>query len=50
MTEAQVVIASVAQRYRFSMAPDRTVEPIGLLTLRPKHGVWVTAVPRRVSA
>jgi cytochrome P450 len=47
MTEALIILASVAQRYRFSLAPGHTVQPIGLLTLRPKDGVWVTAAPRR---
>ena len=46
MVEAVVVIASVAQRFRFSVAAGRTVDPLGLLTLRPKDGVWVTAFPR----
>jgi len=46
MTEAIIVIASIAQRYRFSLAPGHTVQPIGALTLRPKDGVWVYAVPR----
>ena len=49
MAEAAVVIASVAQRFRFSLAPGHTVEPIGLLTLRPKNGVWVMATPRQTA-
>jgi cytochrome P450 len=47
MAEAVVVIASVAQRFRFSLAPGHTVQPIGLFTLRAKDGVWVTAAPRQ---
>jgi cytochrome P450 len=47
MTEAMLIIASVAQRFRFVLAPGHTVRPIGLLTLRPRDGVWVTAVRRR---
>lgn len=46
MAEAQVIIASVAQRFRLRLAPDHVVQPIGLLTLRPKEGVWVTLDPR----
>ena len=46
MAEAMIVIASVAQRFRFSLVPGRSVQPIGLLTLRPKDGVWVTAAKR----
>ncbi len=47
MAEAMIIIASVAQRFRFSPAPGRTVQPIGLLTLRPRDGVWMTAAARR---
>jgi cytochrome P450 len=47
MAEAVVVIASVAQRFRFSLAPGRSVQPVGLFTLRAKDGVWVTAAPRQ---
>jgi cytochrome P450 len=46
MTEAIIVIASVAQRFRFSLAPGHTVQPIGALTLRPRGGVWVKAEAR----
>jgi cytochrome P450 len=49
MAEAAIVIATVAQRFRFSVAPGHTVEPIGLLTLRPKNGVWVMAAPRQTA-
>ena len=42
MAEAQVIVAALAQRYRFRLAPGHTVEPIGLITLRPKNGIWVT--------
>jgi cytochrome P450 len=49
MTEALVVIASLAQRFRFSLAPGHTVQPLGLLTLRPKDGVWVTTAPRELA-
>src|SRR5262249_48549491 len=47
MAEAQVIVAAVAQRYRIRLAPGHTVEPIGLITLRPKNGIWVTLEPRR---
>ena len=46
MAEAVVVIASVAQRFRFALAPGRSVQPVGKFTLRAKDGVWVTATPR----
>ena len=47
MTEAQVILATVAQRYRLQLAGDHAVEPIGLVTLRPKNGVRVTLEPRQ---
>jgi cytochrome P450 len=50
ITEAQVIVGAVAQRYRLRLAPDQVVEPIGLVTLRPKSGVWVTLEPRRRAA
>jgi cytochrome P450 len=46
MAEAQVILATVAQRYRLRLAGNRRVEPIGLITLRPKDGLWVTLEPR----
>jgi cytochrome P450 len=50
IAEAQVIVAAIAQRYRLRLAPDQVVEPIGLVTLRPKNGVWVTLEPRRQTA
>jgi cytochrome P450 len=50
ITEAQVIVATIAQRYRVRLAPGRVVEPIGLVTLRPKNGIWVTLEPRRRAA
>jgi len=46
IAEAQVIVAMVAQRYSLRLAPDHAVEPIGLITLRAKNGVWVTLEPR----
>jgi cytochrome P450 len=46
MAEAQVALATIAQRYRLRLAPGHTVEPIGLITLRPKNGIWMTLEPR----
>jgi cytochrome P450 len=47
MAEAQVILAAIAQRYRLRLAGGHPVEPIGLITLRPKRGLWVTLEPRR---
>ena len=41
LTEAQLILASVAQRYRLHLAPRHKVEPLPLVTLRPRHGVKV---------
>jgi cytochrome P450 len=50
LAEAQVVVAAIAQRYRVRLAPGQVVEPIGLITLRPKGGMKVTLEPRRTPA
>jgi cytochrome P450 len=50
MAEAQVILATIAQRYRLRLAEGHPVVPIGLVTLRPKHGLWVTLEPRRGAA
>jgi cytochrome P450 len=42
VTEAQLVLATIAQRYRISLAPRHRVEPELLLSLRPKNGVLVS--------
>ncbi len=42
MTEAQLVLATVAQQYRVSLAPGYHVELESLLALRPKNGLLVS--------
>jgi cytochrome P450 len=39
MTEATVILAMLGQRYRLRLAPGARVEPVGLITLRPRHGL-----------
>lgn len=41
-TEMQLVLATIAQQYRVSLAPGYRVEPEPLMTLRPKNGVLVS--------
>ena len=41
LTEAQLVLATVAQRYRLKLAPHHPIELQPLITLRPLHGVKV---------
>ena len=39
MTEALIILAMLGQRYRLRLAPHAAVEPVGLITLRPRHGL-----------
>jgi cytochrome P450 len=41
MTEAQLVLATVAQRYRPRLVPGHAVEMQTAITLRPRHGMHV---------
>jgi len=41
-TEMQLVLATIAQRYRVSLVPGHPVEPEPMFTLRPKHGILVS--------
>ncbi len=42
LTEAQLILATIAQRYRLRVVPGHLVEPEPLITLRLKHGLKVT--------
>jgi cytochrome P450 len=42
MMEAQLILATVAQRYRLRLVPAHTVEPQFLVTLRPRYGMPMT--------
>ncbi len=46
MTEARLILATVAQRYRMELAPDQRVDPYASVTLRPKEGIRVTSAKR----
>jgi cytochrome P450 len=39
MTEAVLILATIAQRYRLQLVPDNPIEPQGLITLRPRYGL-----------
>jgi cytochrome P450 len=39
MTEAVLILATIAQRYRLRLKPGHPVEPQGLITLRPRYGL-----------
>ncbi len=42
MLEASLVIATLAQRFRFSLVPGEAVVPEPLVTLRPRNGIRMT--------
>ena len=46
MTEAILILAMIAQRYRLHLKPGHPVEPQGLITLRPRHGMQMILEPR----
>jgi cytochrome P450 len=48
MTEAILILAMLAQRYRLRLKAGHPIEPRGLITLRPRHGLPMT-VERRQS-
>jgi cytochrome P450 len=41
LMEAAILLAVVAQRYKISLVPGQTIEPLASITLRPKNGVRV---------
>jgi cytochrome P450 len=46
MTEAMLVLATIGQHFRLRLVPDHPIEPVGLMTLRPRHGILMTLAPR----
>lgn len=45
LVEAQLILATVLQRYRLQLANDRAVEPVPAVTLRPKGGLPMIVKP-----
>jgi len=39
LMEATLVLATIAQRYRFRLVPGHSVVPLASITLRPRHGI-----------
>jgi cytochrome P450 len=39
MMEARLVVATLAQRWQFSLEADQEVTPVQLVTLRPRNGI-----------
>ena len=42
LMEAQLILATVAQRYRLRLVSDHRVVPEVVLTIRPRHGLPMT--------
>ena len=49
LMEANLVLASIAQRFRFRLIPGHTVKPLASITLRPRNGLQVAVETRRDS-
>jgi len=48
LTEATLILAAVAQKYRLRLVPQQHVAPHALVTLRPRHGLKMTLKPARL--
>jgi cytochrome P450 len=46
MMEATLLLATIAQRFRFTLAPNQSIEPLFSVTLRPKNGLRMHLHPR----
>jgi cytochrome P450 len=46
LTEAVLILAATAQRYRPRLVEGAIVEPVGLITLRPRNGLPMRLVRR----
>ena len=46
MTEMQLIVAMIAQRYRLHSVPGHPVEEEPMFTLRPRHGILMTLEPQ----
>jgi cytochrome P450 len=46
LMEAALVLATIAQKYRLTLAADANVTPLATITLRPAHGVKVVLSKR----
>jgi cytochrome P450 len=49
MLEGPLILSSLFQRFRISLAPDSTVEPVCRLTTRPKDSIRVLLEPRHAA-
>jgi cytochrome P450 len=47
LMEANVVLATIGQKFRFQLVPDHKVTPLASITLRPKNGIQVRLETRK---
>jgi cytochrome P450 len=46
LVEAQLILATVLQKFRLSLLPGQKIEPVPLVTLRPNVPIRMTLQPR----
>src|SRR5262249_23331072 len=46
LMETALVLATIAQRYRFTVLPGHPIEPVASFTLRPRYGIPAIVTPR----
>ncbi len=46
LMEAQIVLATIAQRYRLELLPGYPVVPQPTITLRPSEGIWMRLIKK----
>jgi cytochrome P450 len=46
MMEATLLLATIAQKFRLTLAPNQSIEPLFSVTLRPKNGIRMHLHPR----
>jgi len=46
--EAALILATIAQRFRFRLVPNHPVVPMASITLRPRHGIRVVLEARGI--
>jgi cytochrome P450 len=46
MMEATLLLATIAQKFRLTLAPNQSIEPLFSVTLRPKSGIKMHLHPR----
>lgn len=50
MMEAQLILATIMQRFQLSLVPGQHITPEPLVTLRPRGGIRMTVAPRATAA